>query len=57
MDNPDQLATYGTQDGDKQNKNTTQCVLDTTMRKQTHIMVINCYDRATVSFLNLLTSI
>ena len=57
MDNPEKLATYGTQDEDKQNKNTTQCVLDTTMRKQTHIMVINCYDRATVSFINLLTSI
>jgi hypothetical protein len=27
MDNPEKLATYGTQDEDKQNKNTTQYVL------------------------------
>ena len=38
MDNPEQHATYGTQDEEKQNKNTTQYVLDTTMGKQTHIM-------------------
>ena len=33
------LATYGTQnkDEEKQNKNTTQYVLDTIMRKQTQI--------------------
>ena len=31
------LATKGTQDEDKQNKNTTQYVLDTTIRKQTQI--------------------
>jgi hypothetical protein len=37
MDNPDKLATYGTQDEEKQNKNTTQYVFDTTMRKQTQI--------------------
>ena len=36
MDNPKKLATYGTQDEDKQNKNTTQYVLDTTMRTQTN---------------------
>ena len=30
MDNPEKLATYGTQDEDKQNKNTTQHVLGTT---------------------------
>jgi hypothetical protein len=35
MDNPEKLATYGTQDEAKQNKNTTQYVLDTTIRKQT----------------------
>jgi hypothetical protein len=35
MDNPEKLATLGTQDEDKQNKNTTQYVMDTTMRKQT----------------------
>jgi len=28
---------YGTQDEEKQNKSTTQYVLDTTMRKQTQI--------------------
>ena len=37
MDNTDKLATQGTQDEDKQNKNTTQYVLDTTMRTQTQI--------------------
>ena len=36
MDNPEKLSTLGTQDEDKQ-KHTTQYVLDTTMRKQTHI--------------------
>jgi hypothetical protein len=34
---PEKLATQGTQDEEKQNKNTTQYVLDTTMRKQTQI--------------------
>ena len=37
MDNPEKLATYGTQDKEKQNKYTTQCALDTTKRKQTQI--------------------
>jgi len=37
MNNPKKLATYGTQDEDKQNKNTTQYVLDITIRKQTQI--------------------
>ena len=39
MDNPEILATYGTQnkDEEKQNKNTTQYVLDTIIRKQTQI--------------------
>ena len=39
MDNPEILATYGTQnkDEEKQNKNTRQYVLDTIMRKQTQI--------------------
>ena len=37
MDNPEKLATQCTQDEDKQNKNTTQYVLDTTIRKQTQI--------------------
>jgi len=35
MNNPEKLATWGTQDEEKQNKITTQNVLDTTMRKQT----------------------
>ena len=33
MDNPEKLATQGTQDEDKQNKNTTQYVLDATIPK------------------------
>jgi len=37
MRNPEKLATYGTQDEEKQNKNTTQYVLDTIIRKQTQI--------------------
>ena len=40
MDNPEKLARQGTQDEDKQIKNTTQYVLDTTMRKQTQITLI-----------------
>jgi len=34
MDNSEKLTTLNTQDEDKQNKNTTQYVLDTTIRKQ-----------------------
>jgi hypothetical protein len=34
MDIPENLATRGTQDEDKQSKNTTQYVLDTNIRKQ-----------------------
>ena len=37
MDNPEKLATYSTQDEEKQNKNTSQYVLDTTMRKQARL--------------------
>ena len=37
MDIPEKLATYGTQNEDKCNKNTTQYVLDTTICKQTQI--------------------
>jgi len=33
MDNPDKPAPMGTQDEEKQSKNTTQYVLDTTMRQ------------------------
>ena len=33
MDDPDELATQGTQTEDKQNRKTTQYVLDTTIRK------------------------
>jgi hypothetical protein len=35
--NPEELATKGTQDEEKQNKNTTQYVLVTTIHKQTPI--------------------
>jgi hypothetical protein len=35
MDDPEKLATSGTQDEDIQIKNTTKHALDTTMRKQT----------------------
>jgi hypothetical protein len=35
MDNPKKLTIKGTQDEDKQNKNTTQYVLGTTKHKQT----------------------
>ena len=38
MNNPEKLATQITQDENKQNKNTTQYVLDTTTRKQTQII-------------------
>ena len=41
MDNPEKLATQVTQDEEKQSKNTTQYVLDTTMHKQTKITEIN----------------
>jgi len=34
MDNSEKLATKGTQDEEKQNKNTTQYVLSATIRKQ-----------------------
>ena len=39
MDNPEKLATQGIQDKDKQNKNITQYMLDTTIRKQTQIIL------------------
>ena len=37
MDNPEKLATQGTQDEGKQNNSTAQYVLDTTIRRQTQI--------------------
>ena len=37
MDNPENLAIKGTQDEEKQSKNTTQYMLDITIRKQTQI--------------------
>jgi hypothetical protein len=40
MDNPEKLATYGTQDEDIQNKNTTQYVLDTA-----YSIIILVYER------------
>jgi hypothetical protein len=39
MDNPENLATYSTQDVGKQSKNTTQYVLDTTICKQTNNVI------------------
>jgi hypothetical protein len=36
MDNPEKLASHGTQDEEK--KSTTQYMLDTTIRKQTQIV-------------------
>ena len=41
MDNPEKLTTKSTQSEEKQNKNTTQYVSDTTMRKQTNTNNIN----------------
>ena len=38
MDNQEKLATQGTQEEEKQDKNTTQYVLDTTVRKQAQIV-------------------
>ena len=40
MDNPEKMVTYGTQNDEKQTENTTQYVLDTTIRKQTQITLI-----------------
>jgi hypothetical protein len=37
MDNPEKLATLGTQDEEKQSKNPTQYVLDFTIRQQTQM--------------------
>jgi hypothetical protein len=37
IDNPEKLATWGSQDEVKQNKNTPQYVLATTLCKQTQI--------------------
>ena len=51
MDIPENLATQGTQNEDKQNKNTTHYVLDSTKRKQTQITLI--YNVKTVSYFNI----
>jgi hypothetical protein len=40
MDNQENLATHVTQNEEKQNKNTAQYMLDTTMHKQNQIMSI-----------------
>jgi hypothetical protein len=37
MDTIEKLPTYGTQDDEKQSKDTTQYALDTAMRKKTQI--------------------
>jgi hypothetical protein len=51
MVNPEKLAKYVTEDEEKQSKNTTQYVLDTTMSKQTQkntrftkLSLISCRD-------------
>ena len=40
-DNPEKLTTQITQDQEKQNKNPTQCVLDTTIYANIHKQLIN----------------
>jgi hypothetical protein len=40
MDNQEKLATQGTQDGEKQNKDIIQYMLDIIIRKQTQITLI-----------------
>jgi hypothetical protein len=40
MDNPENLATHGTQDEEKQGKNTPQYVLDTTMRSNVYFRLV-----------------
>ena len=42
IDNPEKLATWGTQDEEKQNKNTTLYVLDTTICKKTNNVNKTC---------------
>jgi hypothetical protein len=37
MDNPEKLATFGTQNEEEQNKNAAQYVLETSISKQTEI--------------------
>jgi hypothetical protein len=37
MDNPEKLATWGTQDEEKQNKSTPQYMFDITIRKETQM--------------------
>ena len=43
MDNPDKLATQGTQDEDSNNKYTPQYVLSTTIHKQTQTTGLYVY--------------
>jgi hypothetical protein len=43
MESLEKLAIYSTQVEDKQNKNTTQYVLDTNIRKQSQITLIIYY--------------
>ena len=45
MDNPEKLATWGTQDEDKQSKNTTHYVLDTTILLSSIAMNSSCLIR------------
>jgi hypothetical protein len=57
MDNPEKLATYGTQNEDKQNKNTTQYVLYTTVRIQTQITTRGKNEPNIVLFAEIVTDI
>jgi hypothetical protein len=53
---PDKLTTYGPKDEENQNKNTTQYVLDITLRKHTQITYIRhapSYKVASIMFLKL----
>ena len=49
MDNLEKLAPWGTQDEDKQNKNTTHYVLDTTIKPLFKIKRLNVYYRIPLS--------
>ena len=48
-DNPEKLATQGTQDEEKQNKSTIQYMLDITIRNQTQIRHVPFYKQLEVT--------
>jgi len=49
MNNPETLATQGTQDEEKQNKSTIQYMLDITIRNQTQIRHVPFYKQLEVT--------